>query len=55
LLYARKIAQGKGLVIPGRGQGQFGGHVGVDRLEPKREAQARSQECLYAGTGGGTD
>jgi DNA topoisomerase-3 len=30
LLYAKKIAQGKGLVIPGPGQGQFGRDVCVD-------------------------
>ena len=47
MLYAKKIAQGKG-VVPRGGQGQLGCHVRVD-IEPKREApQARSQDRLQA-------
>ena len=50
LLYAKKIAQGKGARHSRRGQGQFGCDVGVDRLQPKHEApQARSQERLQGG------
>ena len=50
MLYAKKIAQGKGARHSRGGQGQLGCHVRLDRLEPKREApQARSQDRLQAG------
>ena len=45
MLYAKKIAQGKGVVIPEEAMANR-----ADRLEPKREApQARSQDRLQAG------
>ena len=46
LLYARKIAQGKGLVIPEEAKASSAAMSAWIDFEPKREAQARSQECL---------
>jgi hypothetical protein len=49
MLYAKKIAQGKGRHHSRRGQSQLGCHVRMDKLEPKPEApQARSQDGLQA-------
>jgi hypothetical protein len=50
MLYARKIAQGKGVVVPKEAKANSAAMSGVDRLEPKREAlQGRSQDRLQAG------
>ena len=50
LLYAKKIAQGKGLVIPDEAKASSAAMSAWIDCEPKREApQARSQDCLQAG------
>ena len=50
LLYAKKIAQGKGLVIPDEAKASSAAMSAWIDFEPRQQApQARSQDCLQAG------
>ena len=50
MLYAKKIAQGKGVVIPEDAKANSAAMSAWINFEPKREApQAQSQELLQAG------
>ena len=50
LLYAKKIAQGKGLVIPEEAKASSAAMSAWIDFEPRQQApQARSQDCLQAG------
>ena len=50
LLYAKKIAQGKGLVIPDEAKASSAAMSAWIDVEPRQQApQARSQDCLQAG------
>ena len=50
MLYAKKIAQGKGIVVPDEAKANSAAMSAWINFEPKREApQARSQDRLQAG------